>query len=68
MQSPLQALEVRPEVAPYVPLGHNEQVRAPAKEYLPWGHVAQAVLEEAPMVALAVPAGQGVGIKELKGQ
>ncbi len=57
-----------PEVAPNVPLGHREQVRAPANEYLPWGHATQAVLVEAPRAVLAVPAGQGVGVKELKGQ
>ncbi len=68
MQLPLHALVIRPEVAPYVPEGHKEQVAAPANEKLPWEQATQVVLEEAPVTALAVPAGQGVGVKELKGQ
>jgi hypothetical protein len=68
VQLPLQELSVKPGVAPYLPLGHNEQVEAPRKEKLPCWQGTQVVIEEAPKVELAVPAGQGVGLMEDNGQ
>ena len=38
---PVQVLEVRPAVAPYVPAGHVVQVAAPAKEKEPAGHASE---------------------------
>ncbi len=68
-QAPEQAALVSPAVAPYLPPGHCWQAAEPgADEKLPAGQGAQVSLEDAPVAALAVPAGQGVAATEEKGQ
>ena len=43
-------------------LGHALQPVAPAPEYSPGWHAAHVALEDAPVAALAVPAGQSCGV------
>ena len=64
LQAPEQAGEARPAALPYTPAGQGLQAAAPAPEYRPGGHCTQVALEPAPVAALAVPAGQGVGVVE----
>jgi hypothetical protein len=61
------ALEAAPAMALAVPAGQAVQEEAPLPPYVPAAHAVQAELEEAP-AALKVPAGQGKGAMELKGQ
>jgi hypothetical protein len=68
LQLPEQAGEVRPAALPYTPAGQGLQAAAPAPEKKPREHGTQVALEDAPMAALAVPAGQGVALTELSGQ
>lgn len=57
------------------PSGHTEFVGQGAQEVapgddekVPWGQGKHVVFEEAPVIALAVPAGQGMGLIEDSGQ
>ena len=68
LQSPEHPGEGRPGALPNTPAGQRLQVAAPAAEKAPGGHCTQVALEAAPVAALAVPAGQGVGCKEERGQ
>lgn len=52
----------------WLPAGHSEQEDAPGREKYPREHGTQVTLDEAPIAELAVPATQGVGIVEFKGQ
>ena len=51
-----------------VPAGHGKQLLAPESLKLPALQGAQVALEAAPVAVLAVPAMQGVGAREDKGQ
>ncbi len=71
MQFPEQSGDASPGALPYTPAGHRVQAEAPAAEYDPGEQRVQVALEVAPMAALKVPAGQGVGGRkavELKAQ
>jgi hypothetical protein len=61
--------EMLPVAAAKVPMGQTVQVLAPGLGLnAPAGHMMHAELSAPPVLALAVPAGQGVGLAEPLGQ